>query len=278
MGRRVSKRVVAAAVAMVAVVVLAGLTLRERPQVTAVEEWFHDTLSPVAAVFHTGIGAVGDTVQTLARLSRLQADNVRLQAELDRLAGAEGRLTEAAAEIQRLQALLALKADLPVTGRAARIIGRSPSNWFESVTVDVGRVDGSRPNAVVVNPQGVVGRVARITARTSTVMLLTDAQMSVGAAVARSRYAGVLLGGHRQAGRLLMRFFDYDADVRPGDRIVTSGLGGVFPPGVDLGWVEAVERDPVRLLVLATVGPAVDFGRLDEVLVLEPVPAADGGQ
>lgn len=266
----VNRRVLGALAAMLAVIVMVSITLRERTYLTAVEEWFHDTLAPLTTVVHSGIEAVTDTTSALGELSRLRADNQRLQEEVERLAAADRRLSDLEAEVRRLQGLLGLKQRVPPVSRAARIIGRSPSNWFETVTLDAGRDDGIQPDSVVVNIRGVVGRVIRVTDRTATVMLLSDAQTSVGATVTRSRYSGVVLGGHRQAGRLLMRFFDYNADVRPGDRIVTSGLGDVFPPGLELGQVEMVERDPVRLNLLATIRPAVNFDRLDEVLVLEP--------
>lgn len=274
----VNRRVLGALAAMLAVIVMVSITLRERTYLTAVEEWFHDTLAPLTTVVHSGIEAVTDTTSALAELSRLREENQRLREEVERLAAAERRIDDLEAEVQRLQSLLGLQRRVPPVSGAARIIGRSPSNWFETVTLDVGRADGIQPDSVVVNPRGVVGRVIRVTDRTAVVMLLTDAQTSVGATVTRSRYSGIVLGGHRQAGRLLMRFFDYNADVRPGDRIVTSGLGDVFPPGLELGQVELVERDPVRLRLLATIRPAVNFDRLDEVLILEPwSPEGDAG-
>ncbi|MEX2356002.1 MAG: rod shape-determining protein MreC [Thermaerobacterales bacterium] len=273
-----NRRVLATVMAVVAIITVITLTAREREHLTIVEEWFHDAVAPLSAGVHGISSRTRDSVDAVREFRNLREENERLRQQLAELENADRRLRLMIRSFSRLQALLGLKERTAAEAAAANVVGRSPDNWFSTVLLDVGRNDGVQRDMVVVNQHGVVGRIVRAGQRTSTVMLLTDPQSGVGVAVERSRDAGVVLGSHRHTGRLLMRFFSQDVDVQIGDRIVTSGFGGLFPPGSDVGLVEVVEQDRVRLQVLVTVRPTVDFDRLDKVLVLkmgDQPPAVD---
>jgi len=107
-----------------------------------------------------------------------------------------------------------------------------------------------------------------VTSGTATVLLLTDPDSGVGGMVQRTREAGVVLGGPGERRTLTMRMFSREADVRVGDRVVTSGLGMMFPKGLFIGRVDGVRSAEHGLVLEAIVTPSVDFGRLEEVVVL----------
>src|SRR5690606_14127023 len=121
--------------------------------------------------------------------------------------------------------------------------------------------------APVISRKGLVGRVLKLDARSAQVLLLTDPESGVGALISRSRDYGVVVGGSGPD-TLVMRFFSKDADVRPGDQVLTSGVGSVYPEGLVIGEVAEVYVPQPGLVKECYVKPAVDFAHLEEVLVM----------
>jgi rod shape-determining protein MreC len=133
------------------------------------------------------------------------------------------------------------------------------------VVIDKGSVDGVMEGMPVVVAEGVVGRVIRSAPHDSRVLLLTDASSAVASLVQRNRTRGVVRG---QGDILTLDFALRQKDIEVGDRIVTSGTGGVFPKGLVIGEVTRTAREQYGLFQTVTVSSAVDFARLEEVLVL----------
>lgn len=188
----------------------------------------------------------------------LDAENRRLRAEL--IGREELRL-----ENERLKGLLAFSEQLAAPAVAARVIGIDASNWFQTVTIDKGSNDGIAEGAVVVNEQGVVGRIVRTGARSSRALLITDASSAVATMVERTRSRGICRG---TGAGLILDYVALPEDVVEGDVIITSGLGGVFPKGLPVGVVASVVRGGFSMFQTIQVAPAVDFTRIEEVLVL----------
>lgn len=186
------------------------------------------------------------------RVAGLEADVVRL-AELER---ANDRLSE----------VLQFRSELEVEVRGARVIARDPQHWFRSIVIDLGRRDGIRPGMAVLAPGGVVGRVLDVARTTSRVMLLTDNDSGIAAIVQRTRAEGVVHGARDQGCR--MNYLRRDVDVKLGDRVVTSGLDGIFPKGISIGEVVEVVPEHRDLLLSARVRPSVRLAELEEVLVV----------
>ncbi|MDP2872176.1 MAG: rod shape-determining protein MreC [Bacillota bacterium] len=256
--------------AVVVLVAMAGLTAYFREDISAVERRVLEALSPVQrAATETGRSIRAFWV-SLGELRHLHEENSHLRAQVEELLGKAPRLDDLEQENARLRAMLAFAPPAEFEALAARVIGRSMSNWFSTVEIDKGSTDGVTVNTVVVTQRGLVGRVVRVTGRTATVLLLTDPQSGVGAVVIRSREPGVVLGTTSFEDTCAMRLFSRDADVVRGDAVLTSGLGDVFPSGLHIGQVVETSRSDQGLLVTATVSPAVDFGRLEEVFVLCP--------
>ena len=188
-----------------------------------------------------------------------------LDEENRRLRGELAALTELRQENARLQQLLGFVEETSLPTLAARVIGEDASGWFRTIEIDRGSVDGIRDGLPVVNAAGLVGRVVRTTPHTARVLLITDASSAVAVLVQDQRIRGICRG---QGGTLILDFALLQDDIQVGDGVITSGLGGVFPKGLVIGYVQAVQREQFGLFQTIEIDPAVDFAHLEEVLVL----------
>jgi len=251
-----------------------GLTLQARQDVAAVT-FAKRALLMTVAPFIKATAWVGGGARAVWRgyvdLRGVQADNRRLRAALHEMRQRLEGLHEMAQENRRLHALLELPdvdGGRPV---AARVIGKDATNWFRTLLIDRGGGAGIERNAPVLAPQGVVGRVVEVVPIAARVQLVTDPVSSVSGLLQRTRVTGIVTGDRGPTLRL--RYLPLMADVAVGDRVVTSGMGGVFPKGVPLGTVTGVERKSGALFQEAVLEPAVDLSKLEEVLVLAGPPA-----
>jgi len=240
----------------------------DRRQAGAIGTALLTVLMPVQA----GMGRVADGVaqvwERFTEIGRLRVENARLRARVEELTMAVAALREQAAAADRLERLLGLRRELSDRAVAARVIGRDAGRWFATVVVDRGSQDGVRRNAPVVTPDGAVGRVIEVTPRAARVLLLSDSRSAVGVLVQASRDAAVVEG---RGGRLLhLKYLSRAARAQPGDVVVTSGLGGVFPRGLVVGRIAKVVREEGALLQEAEVEPAAGLDRLEELLILLP--------
>lgn len=275
MHRRVDRPLVWLAVAVVAVVIVATgtrrLTARGRQNVGAVA--VSTVLSPMQRGL-TGIaGFFSHTWGVFTEIRSLYAENRRLHTRVDQLTEQVNRLNAAGIENQRLREMLGFRQTLQqssATGIAADVIAVQPTNWFNTVTIDAGSQQGIREKQMVVTARGLVGQVRLVTRDTATVLLITDLNSSVGARVQRTGWTGIIKG--KAGPRLELVFLPGEADLKPGDVIVTSGLdagSSVFRvKDIVIGTVERVRTNENTSMKSATVRPSVDFRRLQEVFVL----------
>ena len=193
-------------------------------------------------------------------------ENIRMKKELDSLKIENYLYQEMLAANQRLQQLIQFRnmSDQPVI--AAQVIGRDPTGWFQSVIIDKGKNSGIKLNMPVVNAEGVVGKLVSVSDNYSKVLLIIDQNSSVDCIIQRSRDDGILKGLSSKICKL-----DYvlkSSDVHVGDIVVTSGLGGIFPKGIPVGEVTDVEDPPGELFKDVRIRPAVDFSKLEELLII----------
>jgi rod shape-determining protein MreC len=194
-------------------------------------------------------------------------ENLRLRDRIDGLQGDLVRLTELELANERLRELLQFRSSLEGNILGARVIARDPTPWVRTFTIDRGERDGIRRGMAVLSPRGVVGQIAQASRTVSRVLLLTDHNSGIDAFVQRSRARGIVQGAH-EAG-CHMQYLRRDEDVVPGDRVLTSGLDGIFPKGVSIGEVVEVARRHRDLLQVAVVRPSVELERIEEVLVTD---------
>lgn len=190
----------------------------------------------------------------------LEAESRRMRAEM---AGVE----ELQRENERLRRLLGFVEERPRRTVAARVIAEDASSWFRTIEIDRGYEDGVTQGLPVVDASGLIGRVVRSTAHAARVLLITDASSAVAVLVQDERIRGVCRG---QGGTLALDFALVQDAIQVGDGVITSGLGGVFPKGLVVGYVRSVRREQFGLFQTVEVESAVDFEHLEEVLVLLP--------
>ena len=204
-------------------------------------------------------------------LQGVHRENDALKQELQTL---QVRVQEERAEAQRtvsLRQLLELRERANLDTTAAEVIAAAASPEFRTVTIDKGTGEGLQTDMAVISPAGVVGRVILPARRASKVQLLIDRNAAAGALIERTRVQGVVEGVGD--GSLRMEYVPGTSDVKPGDLVVTSGIDGIYPKGFVIGTIEQVERGNGGYHEI-TVRPAVDFTRLEEVLVVRTPPAS----
>jgi len=168
-------------------------------------------------------------------------------------------------ENQRLRLLLDFKETQDIDTLPARVIGEDASSWFRTIMIDKGSEHGVTEGMPVVVAEGVVGRVVRSSPRFARVLLITDASSAVASLLQENRARGVCRG---QGDLLIFDFVLRQEEVAVNDRVVTSGMGDVFPKGLVIGHVKSVDSQEYGLFQTIEVKPAVDFSHLEEVLVL----------
>ena len=229
----------------------------------------HATLSVIRfpfTVLRLGAGAL----VTLPRLPGLTREQAGLREELLQRQLENATLREALRQAQQAQRLL--EAASAPQGVVAAIIGRSTIPTQQTILLNRGAQDSLSLESVIVDTEGVVGRAVEVQPRACLVMLLTDPESRVAALVERSRETGLLVG--RGLGQCELLYLEVHADIEVGDRILTAGLGGVFPKGLLLGTVVRVTRDEEAGIASAIVQPAARLGRLEDVLCLPAAPTA----
>ena len=200
------------------------------------------------------------------RLVDTQHENTQLKNEIHELKTANSRYRELLATQERLEDLLQFKQAINRPVLAAQVIGLDPTGWFKSVIIDKGKWAGLRLDMPVVNAFGVVGRVVSVSSNYAKVLLIIDQNSSLDCLVQRSRDRGMLKGLMSEICKL-----DYVAksnDITMGDIVVTSGLGGVFPKGLPVGRILDVKEISGELFKDIKIRTAVDFSKLEEVLVI----------
>ena len=166
----------------------------------------------------------------------------------------------------RLRNLLNFEKTITDRILSAEVIGKDPSPWFKTVLIDKGKNDGVETGMAVVVPKGIAGQVTDVSANYSKVLLIIDHNSAVDALVQNDRARGIIKGG--SAEQCLFKYVLRKHDIEIGDIVVSSGLDGVFPKGLAVGYVSTVIKPKSGIFQEVTVTPYVDFEKLEEVLIV----------
>jgi rod shape-determining protein MreC len=242
-----------------ALVCLSMMFLERRAQERVV--WFlqHTVLAPAEAAagwIERGVGVYWEN-------EKLRQRAASLQLEVDAMRTERG-------ENAQLRRLLGLEQRHPYALLAADVAGRSLDRLGGSLTLNKGARDGVLENRAILTPEGLVGRVERVTGHQARVLTLLHRECAVAARVARTHVEGVLRWDFGDQPILHLLYVSSQEDVKPGDLVMTSGLGGIFPEGVRIGRIERVGLEPNGLMKEIVVKPAVDFRSVEQVLVYTP--------
>jgi rod shape-determining protein MreC len=243
------------------------LTLQTRGYGSAAGDIFAVVTAPIQTGLAKASRATFGLWTTYLDWKNVRAENRRLREEVQELRVQSLRVSETDDENRRLRRLLALQEQLPLTTLSGEIIAREWGGWIRSLTVNRGRGDNVPRLTAVISPNGLIGRVVDVRPGASIVQVLTDPTSTVGAHVLRTRTPGIVEGDPR--GTLRFKFMARDgAAIQNGDVLVTAGQGGLFPRGIPIGTVRSIDNRGAALFHYAELTPAVDFARIDEVLLV----------
>ncbi|HHW71358.1 MAG TPA: rod shape-determining protein MreC [Clostridiales bacterium] len=229
--------------------------------------------SPVQKVFYTISSSVSNFFYDIKDNRDIKAENEELREYVAILENELIEKNELEKENKRLKKLLDFAVDndkMTVTG--AKVIGKNPGNWFNVILIDKGTKHGVDINMAVVTERGLVGRIFQVGPNWAKVRTIVDGQSSVSGIIERTRDNGLVKGNNDmglEEGMCRMIYLPLDSDLKPGDKVLTSGLGEIFPKGIYIGEVKEVVEEKRDFFKTAIIEPGVDFQRLEEVLVIK---------
>jgi rod shape-determining protein MreC len=203
----------------------------------------------------------------------IQNENEALQRrriELAQVSSTAAQLSTENAQLRRLLGMQNDKNERPAV--VAEILYEAPTPFNRRLIFDRGELDGVAPGMPVIDEGGVVGQIVRVTPMSSEAALLTDEVVSIPVQLARTGLRLIAFGSN-QTGKIEVRYFASDADIKPGDLLFTSGIGGAYPPGLTVGRVDTVDRDATSGFARAIVTPASHPDRYRHFLILRNVPS-----
>lgn len=223
--------------------------------------------SPIQESISSSVDFFSSLMGKYQALVEAREQNESLKNRIAVLETENSRLREFEVENKRLAELLHFSENQKLNGIAARVIGHDAVNWVESVIVDAGLANGVKRGMPAVDGSGgVVGRIVSVTSGAAQVLLITDRSSGVDVLLQDSRARGILRGADKNLCEL--SFVDSEAQVAVGDRVITSGMDGIYPKGLTIGVVSAAEKDPRGMFQKVQITPQVQFKRLEEVLVI----------
>jgi rod shape-determining protein MreC len=231
---------------------------------------FKDALSPLQRIFVQTVGSLKEGVDTVRGFGGLLEENSRLSEEVIYLQAKQVALENLEQENRHLQDQLDFYNRQKHSLIPCQVTARTISGWWQSVRLDKGRAQGVEANRAVLSPDGLVGRTADVSIYTADVLLVSDPACKVSARVNRTGSFGLVTGhGVNTQGYPVarMQFIHKDAPVQVGDAVVTSGLGGVFPKNILIGYIERVTTEDAGLYQIADIIPKAVTELMDVVFV-----------
>ena len=234
-------------------------------------------ITPLQRLSTTISNAVGGSLSIFADANKLKKENAALTKANKELQQKQKDYDSYKSENQRLKDLLGIKENNPTLSFTdAEIIAREPNGDFSTFTVDKGSLDGVNPKDAVITDSGLVGYVSEVGPTWSTVNTLLYLGSEVGAYVSRTRDVGVVENSADLAkkGLCKMSYLPRGCGVTKGDMVITSGIGGMFPKGITIGYVQDITTESDGLSLYATLKPAVDVSTIKSVFIIKSDSAA----
>jgi rod shape-determining protein MreC len=224
---------------------------------------------PVSESIHNSFGGIGYIFKNYVALRKVNDQNNDLKKENAQLKLEIKKLEEKGLENTRLFALLDLKKQASLAGRVGQIIGEDATVDRFSYLINIGSKDGIVSRSPVLTPDGIVGQVRDVFDHSAVVVTLLDPSNIIDAVNTRSR-SHALVEGTGKDYLAKTKFVDRIEDFRVGDTLLSSGLDGIFPKGYPIGTVVDIRKPALGVLQTSLLRPAIDYDKLEEVLVLPP--------
>jgi rod shape-determining protein MreC len=234
---------------------------------SSASDWFGNSLVSVQEWVSTRYIVIRDLVSAPSDVVSLQQRNAQLESEISGLQTQVIQLQQQLTDTQVLAALVDFSQSNPESVyKAASVIGRDPSPFLHYIIINVGSNEGVRSGMPVVTNQGLIGRVDAVIADAARVQLVTDPSSAVNVRLQNADTDAILIGS--VTGDLGLEMISQDIEVQEGDVVLTSGLGGDYPPDLLVGQLLNLRKRDYELFQEASVQSTVDFSRLEIVLVI----------
>ncbi len=224
-----------------------------------------DFIGPLQSAATRTFGGIVNLKNDYVALLNIKAENTQLQAQIDKLLTELGEYREGYSTYRHLQDLLQLKEQSTFKPIAARVVGKEPAYWYQTIVVDRGKKDDILEGMIALAPGGVVGQVMHTAESYSKILLANAPSSAIDAMVQKTRTRGILKGAGEKG--FVLQYVLKTADVEVGDFIVTAGIGGVFPAGIPLGKISKIEKKQRGMFQEIEVEPHIDFQKLEYVLL-----------
>ncbi len=260
---------------------LSLLILSTRSFVLNVQEVGFSVFSGIRSGISSVASFGGRTVAAIRELSNLRAEYAELVKRLEYYEVVQRDAADIRKENMRLREQLGFQETSKYRQIPARVVGRDPDNLFSALVIDKGAKQGIKRNMTVVafqdGQQGLVGKIVQVGRTESLVMPIFDSSAFASSRFAESRYEGIVVGQGSADRPLFMRYIKKRAkeEIRFGDSVVTSGLGGIYPPDLAVGRVSKIVFQDYETSINAELESAVDFSRLEYVFALEKLKTAE---
>lgn len=262
-------------VSVICLVALISFSLKDRHNASLPEQIVKDVVGVGQSLFSKPAHYITGIIGNVDGLLNTYEENKTLKARLSEYASIQAELTEVKLENDEFREIIDKKEDLSdFESIHATVISRNPDQWEEKIILDKGKKQGVQQNMAVVTSRGLIGKVVLVTAETSTVELLSTENRGFrvsavvrGGESGKESAFGLIEGFDRGRNELIMKRIDANFELKVGEKVVSSGLGGIFPKGLLIGEVTEVSTDDYGLTKLAYIRPAAQLTMLDHVII-----------
>jgi rod shape-determining protein MreC len=272
MNNNKNRNIIILSVFIILIFVLINYTQFGKIDISPYKSRIKDVISPLQN-YSTSIGQhLRKLISFPLGLAKVYQENQAMKKKITELEGVSKKYQELISENDRFRILLNFRdSTAPLLGyelTAASVIARDISNWFGTMTINRGSSDGIAVNMIIINDQGLIGRIISVSHKTSEVLLITDPRSGVAALVQESRAPGMIEGVASAQGKLKMVHIPLGSKLDIGQTVVSSSFGSLFPKGIPIGRIADVEHDPSGLFISASVNPYVSIDKLEEVMII----------
>jgi rod shape-determining protein MreC len=265
-------------IVLMVLVGLIGFSLTKRSNLTVVEDFVHDSVGWVQQLVNEPIQFTTTFFSNINEIKNVYTENQVLKSQLEEVRQLEYENQELVKELEELQTIVGkTETDFLQNFEAiqASVVARSKENWFKQITINKGTQDGVQPTMAVITGAGMIGKVQSSSPFTSTVLLLNGFDRSNRISVnidqedTATDMSGFIVGYDEETELLLLELNENNDNLQAGQQVFSSGLGGVFPKGLEIGKVTEVTEGRYSLTKVAYVEPSADLESVHHVMVID---------
>ncbi|MBM7572029.1 rod shape-determining protein MreC [Aquibacillus albus] len=270
------KRLFTILIGFIILVGLIGFSLRDRDDLSTFEQFLHDTVGWLQSIVHVPVEFTTSFFSNIDDIRNTYDENQILKSRLNEYKNLIYEVQELRQDNEDLRNILEKTESItdfrPIQ---STVIARGPEQWFQQVKINRGKQDGVEANMAVITGKGMIGKVQSASQFSSTVLLLSgfDRTNRISAYVNSEELEddvpGFIVGYDEESELLELELNEYDTKLKEGELVVSSGLGGVFPKGLEIGTIKEVSPDRYGLTQIAYVQPSADLNRLNHVIVVD---------